>query len=207
WLWGGTPVLFYGFDDLTHLQLDAIETLGAFAGASVTVSLTYEPGRTAFAGRAGAVQALEPLAAEQRRLPARADYYAPAARAALSHLERWLFEADAAGVVDPKAAVRLLEGGGERAELELVAGEIAALLDRGMPAAEIAVVLRARGAAAELLGEVFAAAGIPYAWQRRRPLADTALGRAVIGLLRCASEPDGAGEEATAEDLLSWLRA
>jgi len=28
-LWSGTPVAFYGFDDLTTLQLDAIETLGA----------------------------------------------------------------------------------------------------------------------------------------------------------------------------------
>src|SRR5436190_124954 len=50
-LWGGTPVLFYGFDDLTRLQLDAIETLGRIVGAEVTVSLAYEPGRTAFAAR------------------------------------------------------------------------------------------------------------------------------------------------------------
>jgi len=45
-------VLFYGFDDLTRLQIDAIETLGAVVGARVTVSLTYEHGRTAFSGRA-----------------------------------------------------------------------------------------------------------------------------------------------------------
>ena len=51
-LWGRTPLLFHGFDDLTRLQIDAIETLGRVVGATVTVSLTYEPGRTAFAGRA-----------------------------------------------------------------------------------------------------------------------------------------------------------
>ena len=51
-LWGATPVLFYGFDDLTTLQLDTIETLGAIVDAPVTVSLAYEPGRFAFAGRA-----------------------------------------------------------------------------------------------------------------------------------------------------------
>ena len=62
-------MLFYGFDDLTPLQLDAIETLGAVVGASVTVSLTYEPGRVAFAGRAGTFQALAPLAAKHRELP------------------------------------------------------------------------------------------------------------------------------------------
>ena len=89
--WGQKPVLFYGFDDFTPLQLDAIETLGAVVGAPVTVSLTYEPGRTAFAGRAGTFHALAPIAAEHRVAGARSDYYAAGARSALSHLERGLF--------------------------------------------------------------------------------------------------------------------
>ncbi|MGA2321480.1 MAG: PD-(D/E)XK nuclease family protein [Solirubrobacteraceae bacterium] len=202
-LWGATPVLFYGFDDFTRLQLDAIETLGVVVGAKVTVSLTYEPGRVAFAGRAGTFQALAPLAAEHRQLPANAEYYAPGARAALSHLERSLFEPEAARV-EAGGAVRLLEGGGERAELELVAREIAALLDQGMTPGEIAVVLRAPAVAADLLEEVLSAARIPYALQRRRRFADTATGRALIGLLRCVPAPTGGGE---AGDLLAWLRA
>ena len=123
-LWGRTPVLFYGFDDLTPLQLDAIETLGRVVDAPVTVSLAYEPGRWAFAGRASTFQALAPLVQEHRELPARAEHYATHARTALSHLERSLFEPGAARV-GSGAAVRLLEGGGERAELELVASEIA----------------------------------------------------------------------------------
>ncbi|MHB8243715.1 MAG: hypothetical protein ACYDHN_17235, partial [Solirubrobacteraceae bacterium] len=142
-LWGSTPVLFYGFDDLTRLQLDAIETLGRVVGARVTVSLTYEPGRIAFAGRAGTFAALAPLMDEHRRLPARAEYYAASSRAALSHLERSLFEADSTRV-DPAQGVRLLEGGGERAELELVAREVRELLDGGMDPQEIAVVVRAQ---------------------------------------------------------------
>ncbi len=119
-LWGSTPVLFYGFDDLTRLQLDAIETLGRVVDVEVTVSLAYEPGRTAFAGRAATFQALAPLAAEHRALAARADYYAEGSRIALAHLERSLFE-PAARRVDPAQVVELLEGGGERAELELIA--------------------------------------------------------------------------------------
>ncbi len=226
-LWGATPVLLYGFDDLTRLQLDAIETLGAIVDAPVTVSLTYEPGRAAFAGRANAFHAIAPLAAEQRVLAPRADYYAPHARATLSHLERSLFEPDAVRV-DPADAVRLLEGGGERAELELVAREIATLLEDGMAAEELAVVLRAPSAAAELIEEVFAAAHIPCALQRRRRFADTAIGRALIGWLRCApareksdfSEKAGDAIDDTAPsgdiapashgqvaDLLAWLRA
>lgn len=110
-LWRGTPVLLYGFDSFDDLQLDVIETLGSVVAASVTVSLTYEPGRFAFAGRARTFAALEPIAAERRELAPREDYYEPGSRAALAHLERSLFELDA-GRVAPGAAVALLEGGG-----------------------------------------------------------------------------------------------
>ena len=222
-LWLRTPVLFYGFDDLTRLQLDAIETLGRVVDADVTVSLAYEPGRTAFAGRASSFHALAPLASEQRRLPPRAEYYARPARDALSHLERSLFEprSPAAGRVDPGDAVRLLEGGGERAELELVVAEIGALLGEGMAPAEIAVLVRAGATDLDLLEEVFSASGIPFALRRSRPFADSAIGRALIGLLRCVPAPERSradtqagspGESAESdagelEDLLAWLRA
>jgi ATP-dependent helicase/DNAse subunit B len=204
-LWARTPVLFYGFDDLTRLQLDAIETLGRVADAEVTVSLAYERGRVAFAGRAASFEALAPLAVREQRLEARAEYYAPASRTALSHVERWLFEPRAARV-QPDAAVALLEGGGERAELELVASAIGALLDGGAAAEEIAVLVRRGGTDVNLLAEVFTAAGIPFALRRERRFADTAIGGALIGLLRCVRAPDGSS---TGElgDLLAWLRA
>ncbi len=199
-LWGATPVLIYGFDDFGALQLDAIETLGAVVDAPVTVSLTYEPGRMAFAGRAGTFETLAPLVAEHRRLPARAEYYAPQARAALHHLERSLFEPGPARVA-AGGAVRLLEGGGERAELELMADEVRRLLEGGIKPEEIAVVHRSPSLVADLLGEVFAAARIPYALERQVPFANTATGGALVGALRCVT--DG-GE---ARDLLTWLRA
>jgi ATP-dependent helicase/DNAse subunit B len=199
--WGDTPVLFYGFDDLTRLQLDAIETLGRVVDAEVTVSLAYEAGRIAFAGRASTFQALEPLAAEHRVLSARADYYAPGSRAVLSHIERSLLESGARAI-DPGEAVRLLEGGGERAELELVAGEIGALIAGGMEPGDIAVLARVPGTSMELLAEVFSAAGIPFSLQRRRRFADTALGGGLLGLLRTV----GDGGEGSLADLLAWLR-
>ncbi len=207
-LWGTTPVVLYGFDDMTPLQLDAIETLGRVVEAQVTVSLAYEPGRAAFAGRAASFQTLVPLAREHRALQARAEHYAPHAREVLSHLERRLFEPfDAqAPRIEPGAALRLLEGGGERAELELVAREIVRLLDQDCPAQEIAVLVRAPGMDLELLEEVFTAYHVPFALQRRRPLRDTAIGAALLGLLRCVPAADGtdAGELG---DLMAWLRA
>ncbi|HEX4187841.1 MAG TPA: PD-(D/E)XK nuclease family protein [Solirubrobacteraceae bacterium] len=204
-LWGGTPVLFYGFDDLTRLQLDAIDTLGRVVAAKVTVSLAYEPARVAFAGRAATFQTLAPLADEHLALEPRADHYAPMARAALSHVERRLFELGAARV-DPGSAVRLLEGGGERAELELVASEVRGLLEGGMRAEEIAVLARPAGTSLDLLEEVFAAAAIPFDLHRRGRFADTAVGRALLGALRCVAAPDGAAAGELG-DLLAWLRA
>jgi ATP-dependent helicase/DNAse subunit B len=208
-LWGRTPVLFYGFDDLTPLQLDAVETLGSAVDAPVTVSLPYEPGRVAFGGRASTFQALLPLLGERgehRSLSPRGEHYAPHARRALGHLERSLFEPGAARV-DAGTAVRLLEGGGERAELELVAREIAGLLRGGMAAEEVAVLVRGAGTSGELLEEVFTAVGLPYSLQRRRPFGDACTGRALLGLLRCVPGEEGSGEEGELGDLLAWLRA
>ena len=144
--WGGAPVFLYGFDDLSALQLDAVATLARHAGAEVTVSLTYEPGRAAFAGRGSTIHELAALADRHEALEARADHYAPASRAALHHLERALFEPEPPPPVAPGAAVRLLEGGGQRAELELVAAQIASLLaDDGLAPEDVAVVLRDPG--------------------------------------------------------------
>jgi|HubBroStandDraft_6_1064221.scaffolds.fasta_scaffold05861_2 hypothetical protein len=202
--WGATPVLLYGFDDLGGLQLDTVETLGVVVNAPVMVSLAYEAGRVAFAGRGDTFQRLRPLAAVHHLVGSRADYYVPGARPALHHLERCLFE-PGAPAVPAAGAVRLLEGGGERAELELVAEDIRGLLERGVSAGEIAVAHRAPGSIAELVGEVFRSRGVPFALERRVPFVHTALGRAVVGLLAAAFP--AVGEETGVGDLLTWLRA
>lgn len=198
--WEATPVLLYGFDDLTQLQLDAIETLGGVVEAHVTVSLAYEPGRVVFAGRAAAFERLRPLADAHTELKPRADYYAAGSREALHHIERSLLTDDPTRVAAGDV-VRLLEGGSPRAELELVAGEVRALLDTGVPPAEIAIVHRSPEKIAGLLGEVLVAFDIPFSMRHRVRFADTAIGRALLGLLRCAAKD---GEPA---DLLAWLRA
>jgi ATP-dependent helicase/DNAse subunit B len=198
--WRSTPVLLYGFDDFTELQLDTIETLGGVVGAGVTVSLMYEPGRVVFAGRAATFQRLAPFADTHTELQARAEYYAPPARQVLHHLERSLLDGDTTRI-EPGDAVRLLEGGSPRAELELVAGEARALLDAGVQPGEIAIVHRSPETIASLIAEVLDDFDIPYALRRRVEFAHTAIGRALLGLLRCAL---GEGELG---DLLAWLGA
>lgn len=219
-LWPISPVLLYGFDDLTALQLDAIETLSRVVDAPVTVSLAYEAGRVAFAGRAWAFHELRPHASEHVELPANAKYYEQRARPALHGVERRLFEngrkpaaelrlftlEDAReqehGLLDPTGVVQLLEGGSQRAELELVADAVRALISGGVQPEEIAIVHRSPASVAEPLAEALEAAGVPHAIAQRPPFSHTALGRACIGLLAC-----GCSAEATLGDLLAWLRA
>jgi ATP-dependent helicase/DNAse subunit B len=196
--WGASPVFVYGFDDLRPLQRDAIETLAVHAGAEVTVSLTYERGRAAFAGRGATFQELLALGPEHVELPARAGHAVPA----LHHLERTLFEdgTEPAGPPPAEGAVALLEGGGERAELELVAAHVARLLREGHAPEDVAVVLREPREQAALVEQVFGALGVAVAVDRRVPAGHTALGRGLVGLLRSALL------DADADDLLAWLR-
>jgi ATP-dependent helicase/nuclease subunit B len=199
--WGATPVFFYGFDDLTALERDAIETLARIAGADVTVSLTYEPGRPALSARATVVEELRAVAASVRELPALADHYEPGARAVLHHVERGLFEPPGERL-DPGDTVVLLEAGGELAEAELIASEVRALLQAGVAASEIAIVCRSLQRSAALLERALERFGIPAVSERTVPIAHTALGRGLLALARCAL----LGEEATAGDLIAYLR-
>jgi len=201
--WGPEPVFFYGFDDLTALQRDAVETLARVVGVDVTVSLTYEPAREALIARAETVEELRPLAQEVIELPAQDAHYAPGSRAVLHHLERSLFSREPVERVDPGDAVVLLEAGGERAEAELVAQQIHELRRAGVPGAEIVVVHRARARAAPLLGHVFAQYGIALDSGYAPPLGHTPLGRGLIGAARCALL---APHDARAADLLAFLR-
>jgi superfamily I DNA/RNA helicase len=203
-------VFIYGFDDLTPLERDAVETLARVPGVEVTVSLTYEPGRTALRARAESVEELRPLAGEVRELPASDAHYAPGARAVLHHLERDLFE-DTPPEADPSAppaadadgVVTLLEAGGARAEAELVASEILALAEAGMELTQIVVVHRSPASSAGLFTRVLGGYGIPLAAARSIELRHTPLGRALLGAARCA----WLGGEAAPADLLAYLRA
>ena len=195
--WGARPVFLYGFDDLTALQRDAVETLARHA--DVCVALAYEPGRAAFADRAATVELLKPLAERHELLEDRSEHYAANARDALHHLERGLFE-PAAGRRPPNGAVRLLEAGGERAEAELVAAEILELTGSGVLPEDIAVLVRGGAAEAGVLGQVLEGYGVPVSLERRIPLGRTRLGAGVLAAARAAL-PGG-----TAADVLTWLR-
>jgi ATP-dependent helicase/DNAse subunit B len=194
--WGATPVFCYGFDDLEPLQLDAVETLAHRVNTEVVLSLPGEPGRLALAGRAATLETLRSGAEQVIELPPQAAFYEDPV---LHHLERSLF-ADGPQRVASGAAVRLLEGGDERAEAELVATEIAELVARGCAAGDIAVVTRGPQPVAPLIARALDAVGVPHIAPRREPFAATSLGGGILALLRVARE-DG-----EAADLVRWLR-
>ncbi len=202
--WGHTPVFFYGFDDFSGIERDAIETLCRVVGVEVTASLTFEPGRAALTARAEVVQELRALAERVVELPALDEHYAEASRVALHHLERFLFEPGPKPQLSAAGTVRLLEAGGELAEAELIADEVLALLRDGVPASEIVVVCRSLTASAPVIEHVFARYGIALRSERRLRLAHTALGRSVVALVRCALL---GLDTAAARDLVDYLRA
>ena len=197
--WGRTPLFVHGFDDFTELELDAIETIAVRAGADVTVSLPYERGRVAFRSLAGVFERLRSIARRHEELAPSADHYDDRARAPLHHLERSLLT-DGPPRAEPQGAVRLLSSGGRRAELELVASELLALLGEGVAPGELALVLRDPARSASLVESVLEAYGVPFSFEHAMPLGHTPLGRGLLALLRCALLDGGAG------DLVAYLR-
>jgi ATP-dependent helicase/DNAse subunit B len=219
--WGSTPVFVYGFDDFTPLELAALAALANGAEVDVTVSLPWEPGRDAFRATARAYVQLRALATEEVALPARDDHYADDSRAALHALERHLFETEprradsgrTTAAIDPAStggasapahdsgeAVQINLAGGKRAEIELCAAEVLALLRDGVAPGDVAVVLRDPRPYASTIEQVFGAYGIPYSIDRRLPLRHTGVSRGLLALLRCSA---GSG---SADDLLAYLR-
>lgn len=198
-LWGDTPVMLYGFDDLTAIELDAVRLLAGPVGAELTMTLTHEPGRILFAPRERLHRELLGLGADEVRVDPDDSYYADDARAALSQIERSIFEPEAPRAVGSNG-VRAISGGGERAELELVAAQVAAAIADGVPPEEIAVVQRGLARRADQILRVFTQLGVPVAIRHELKVADSAIGRGTLALLRCAS---GSGDAA---DLLAYLR-
>jgi ATP-dependent helicase/DNAse subunit B len=178
--WDGRPVFAYGFEDLTGAQW---ALLRALAGrAEVTVSLPYEPGRAVFASLGATMTDLSRLAGGSiEELPASRDDRPPP----LVHLQRCLFGPDAAGKGAPlEGAIRFLEGAGARGSLELVAEEILALLRGGTPAEDIAVVVPTLEHWRAPLETAFGTLGVPFSFEGRARLAQTAFGQALLSALR-----------------------
>jgi len=182
--WDGVPVLAYGFEDLTGVQLAALRALAA--RCEVTVSIPYETGRPAF-------DAVRPVVAALTAEPHDVLELAPGGHAAsplLLRLERGLFD-DREQVAYPEAdpadgSVVLLEACGVRGVCDQVAAEALAEIRAGVPPEQIAVLARDVGHWSIALRSAFAAHGLDIAVDTRTALGATPAGQALLGLLRFA---------------------
>jgi ATP-dependent helicase/nuclease subunit B len=195
--WSGKPVFAYGFEDLTGAEWSLLQALSG--RADVTVSLPYEPGRSAFASLTRTVEDLLALAdGRVEELPPHGeDRLSPA----LAHLERSLFRDDPSPGPPLAASIRFLEGAGTRGTLDLVAEELLGLLRDGTKAEQIGVVCDSIERWRAPIDATLAAHDIPYAVEDGVRLARTPLGGALASLLRFAWLDGGRG------DLFAFLRS
>jgi ATP-dependent helicase/DNAse subunit B len=179
--WNGSPVLAYGFEDLTGAQWSLLE--GLAARADVTVSLPYEPGRTAFSALRRTAEDLGRVAAGRiEELPARSWGQAESLRA----LERALFEPARTSAEPLEGGIAFLEAAGGRAALELVAEDLLGLLAEGVPGEQIGVFCPDVGRIRRPLEVAFDAFSIPYVLESRQRVARVPLGRSLLAVARVA---------------------
>jgi ATP-dependent helicase/DNAse subunit B len=197
--WSGEPVFAYGFEDLTGAEWALLQAL---AGRSeVTVSIPYEPGRTAFATLTRTIEDLAALADGRiEELPPASERVA---EPALAHLERALFGESVSVAAAPPidGALRFFESAGKRGALELVGEELLALLRSGVAPEEIGVVCPSVERWHAPLETAFGTLGVPYALEAYARFDKTPYGQALLSLLRFAWLGGDRG------DLYSFLRS
>src|SRR3954447_2769914 len=195
--WSARPVLFYGFDDLTAEQLELIRELAR--AAPVTVALPWEDRSVLTQARGALFAELRDIeGASIERLEAKREF---TASGTLFELARRFGESSSESEpVENDGGLGLLASAGELAEAEAVGAEIARLLDTGVPAGEIAVVLREPSASGPLYRRVLSRFEIPVAVQADLAATRTVTGAGLLALLEAA-----VGRRRAA-DLLAYLR-
>ncbi len=194
--WAARPVFLYGFDDLTHNQLELIEALAA--RTVVTVAIPFEEGNSALAARARLLEALRDrigVDAETRTAadPRNTD------NPLLFGLERGFGGAEAEPQA-PGQGLTLLRSAGERGEAEGIAAAVARLLHDGASEGDVAIALRDPERRGRLLARVLESYGVAVALEAELPVSSTGVGGALLALL----EAEHGTRRAT--DVLRWLR-
>ncbi len=195
--WHGEPVFAYGFEDLTAAEWGLLEALAG--RTEVTVSIPYEPGRAAFAALERTVEDLARLAeATIEELPRSSDRGAPGP---LLHVEKELFSDAPSMGPAPDGSLRFLEGAGTRGTSELLASELVSILRAGTEPDRVGLVLDSAERWRAPLGTALDRLGVPHIFEQPCRFVETALGGALVALLRFGWLDGGRG------DLFAFLRS
>jgi ATP-dependent helicase/DNAse subunit B len=195
--WERRPVLLYGFDDLTLEQLELVREL--VQAASVTVALPWEDREIPTQARGALFAQLRDIdGVAIETLTSQPQF--TRSRTLFALTERFGEPETDVEPVENDGGVALLASAGDLAEAETVGAEIARLLDSGVPAGEIAIVLREPSASGPLYRRVLSRFEIPIAVQADLPATRTVTGAGLIALLEAT-----VGRRRAA-DVLAYLR-
>jgi ATP-dependent helicase/DNAse subunit B len=194
--WSARPVFLYGFDDLTLEQFELVRELSAIT--DVTVALPWEDRDTLTLARGALFAELRDIEGTSiERLEAEPRF---TQSSTLFEIERSFGERVSREPIENDGGVALLASAGELAEVEAAGAEIARLLNDGIPAGEVAIVLRDPRSSGPLYRRVLTRFDIPVAVEADLAATRTATGAGLIALLRAAVGGGGA------MDLLAYLR-
>ncbi len=193
--WSGRPLLLYGLDDLTPNQLELIDLLAG--RGEVTVALPLELGDAALAARSRLRGQLERVGIAETTVTEAEPENTESAL--LFHLARGFGHAGAPPR-EPDGDLVLLRSAGVRSEAEVIAAEVSKLVAGGSDPAAIAVALRDPARRGAAIAAALEANGVAAALEAELPVAETAVGGALVALLEAEF---GSGR---ASDLLRYLR-
>ncbi|MBN1321388.1 MAG: PD-(D/E)XK nuclease family protein [Thermoleophilia bacterium] len=193
------PVALYGFTSFTPGQRALVEALSR--RTEVLVTFNFDGSRAIDLSTPAEVSWWRSRADKVEELTTRTLAYSSPA---VAYLERHLMTGEPAG--DPPPATSGLEGvhfllaAGRRAEAELAAEHVAALIRGGLRPGDIAVVVRRVRTWSRLLAHVFDSCGITHQMDDQSALGETGLGFAFLSALQGAVSDEAAG-------VLAYLRS
>lgn len=196
--WEGRPVFVAGFDDLTVQQLTLLTRLSEVT--DVCIAITHEAGNPAMAITEGLLGRLREAGGEvtdETLRPRVPEDHTPL----LFSLESAFLDPTATGSLEPDDSLVLLKSSGRRGEAEAVGAEIAELVSAGTNPGQIAIAIDVPGLNGEVFRDVLAGFEIPATLEAETKASDTAVGQAVINLLRAANS-----ETSSPADLFALVR-
>lgn len=178
---------FDDFFDFTAAEYDVIDALFG-VGVDAHFALIYEKEAEVFDKTGAAVSRLVTMATEHRQGLHFSPLPAGTRDTALSHLERYFFDADKPAYTGAAGGISVVSAENKKAEIRRMVQTIRALGEEGITNAEIGVCFRDLSGYEKYIEDLFASYGIPCFIDREVTLLTHPVFQYGAGLLRIAAE-------------------